>query len=141
MNRWHIMHSQSLSDSQLGHVKKACPAVQSSWAHFLHSWHCTHTYRDLLSLNGSPQIMQGHSSSSLLELTRLFFAVCLFTPVARDFFLSLGVRSFFACCIANLFLCGVDVRTVAHSAIRDLARGRDIFGNGDSCFISSLKGK
>ena len=63
-----LAYAQSLSMSQFGQVKKDIPGVHSSCANFfLHNWHSTHTSRDLLSSNGSPQIIQGHFSSSLLD--------------------------------------------------------------------------
>ena len=62
-----LAYAQSLSLSQFGHVKKDIPVVHSSCAHFLHNWHSTHTSRDLLSSNGSPQIIKGHFSLSLLD--------------------------------------------------------------------------
>ena len=62
-----LAYAQSLSLSQFGQVKKDIPGVHSSCANFLHNWHSTHTSRDLLSSNGSPQIIQGHFSSSLLD--------------------------------------------------------------------------
>ena len=40
--------------------------------------------------------------------------------------------------MTNFALCGDDVSTVAHSATRDLARGREIFGKGESSRINSL---
>ena len=40
--------------------------------------------------------------------------------------------------MTNYALCGDDVRTVAHSATRDLACGREIIGKGESCLINSL---
>ena len=117
--------------------------MHSSWAHFLHNWHCTHTSRDLLCLNGSPQTMQGHSSSSsslLSDETRGFLTAAFDFPfdVFATRFARFGRRAFWVCCMANFALCGDDVRTVALSTTRDLARGREIFGKGESCLINSL---
>ena len=135
----------------IGAGKETQPGVHSSWTHFLHNWHCTHTSRDLLCLNGSPQTIHGHSSSSLLsDETRGFLtdfdfpfdgrslARFPFDGFANRFALCFGRRSFVVCCMANFALCGDDVSTVAHSATRDLACGREIFGKGESCLINSL---
>ena len=135
----------------IGAGKETQRGVHSLWGHFLHNWHCTHTYRDLLCLHGSPQTMQGHSSSSLLSdetrgfLTAFDFpfdgrslARFPFDGFATRFARCFGRRSFLACCMTNFALCGDDVSTVAHSATRDLARGREILGKGESSRINSL---
>ena len=87
--------------------------------------------------------MQGHSSSSsslLSDETRGFLTAAFDFPfdVFATRFARFGRRAFWVCCMTNFALCCDDVRTVALSTTRDLARGREIFGKGESCLINSL---
>ena len=145
-----VTHIDSIAVT-IGAGKETQPGEHSSWAHFLHNWHCTHTSRDLPCLNGSPQTIHGHSSSSLLSYEARGFLTAFdfpfegrslarfpFDGFATRFARCFGRRSFLACCMTNFAMCGDDVSTVADSATRDLARGREIFGKGESSRINSL---
>ena len=76
--------------SHFGQKKAELPDVHSLWAHFLHPWHSTHTSRDRLLLNGSPQMRHGHSSSSssLLSFLDLLLTLLFFSFLAFSFFAS-----------------------------------------------------
>lgn len=152
----------SSSESQFGHKKYAVPSVQSSCAHFLHSWHWTHVSLDLL--NVSPHTRHGHDSLSLssslldcccfrLRLPRGSLAPFtagafpfLFDFLAGTFLPSLvlgvGLMTFAfrltplsSFCITE-FLKGDDVTTTEDCARR--VRGRLPFslGRGDSCSMT-----
>ena len=140
----HFTIQLSLSDSQFGQKKAELPDVHSLWAHFLHPWHSTHTSRDRLLLNGSPQMRHGHSSSSssLLSFLDLLLAHLFFSFIAFSFFASallhLTVFSFLIFLFSkSCILYGDDFNTVAHSALLFLGRGRLNFGGGEKDLIAS----